>query len=137
MPLDWPVQMPHKLKAPILFLLSGGITFLVDASVLFVLIYKMGMDPFFARILSILAAMLCGYVINRNFVFGKSGKSVRVELIHYLSVASLNAVLSYAIYAALIGLVSGVNPILATAVAVIIVAISSYAGYSRFVFIHI
>lgn len=126
--------MMDRFKKPILFLLTGGVTFLVDASVLYVLIYQLGMDPFFARILSILAAMLCGYVINRNFVFGKSGKSVRIELMQYISVASLNAVLSYAIYAALIGLIAGFNPILATAIAVMIVAISSYAGYSRLVF---
>lgn len=123
-----------RLKKPMLFLLTGGIAFIVDVSVLYILIEPLSVDPFIARIISILAAMLFGYAINRQFVFGKSGKTVQVELAQYMSVASLNALFSYAIYAGLILFVAGLNPLLATAIAVILVAVSSYMGYSRLVF---
>ncbi|MEM9574513.1 MAG: GtrA family protein [Pseudomonadota bacterium] len=116
------------------FAFAGGTGMVVDLGVLRLLI-ELGATPFLARIPAIALAMATTWLINRNFTFGASGRSVRSEGSRYATVAIIGAFLNYAIYSViLIVTPDGFLPELATIIAVGIVTIFSYLGYSRFVF---
>lgn len=116
------------------FAFAGGTGMIVDLGVLRLLI-EMGATPFLARIPAIGLAMATTWFINRNFTFGASGRSVRAEGSRYATIAIIGAFLNYAIYSAiLIVTPDGFLPEFATIIAVGIVTIFSYLGYSRFVF---
>ena len=116
------------------FAAAGGSGFVVDMSVLFVLLSVTPLGPFLARIVSIACAMTTNFLINRTFTFGASGRSLVEEGVRYSSVGLIGAGLNYAIYAALLLAIPGFSPFWATFIAVVIVAVFSYVGYSRFVF---
>ena len=58
------------------FLFAGAIGFAVDMGVLWLMLYFKLLDPFSGRVLAIGAAMLCTYMINRTFTFGRSHRKV-------------------------------------------------------------
>ena len=116
------------------FAFAGGIGMIVDLGVLRLLI-EMGATPFVARIPAIGLAMLTTWFINRTFTFAASGRSVQAEGSRYAAVAIIGAFLNYAIYSViLIVTPNSFLPEFATIIAVGLVTIFSYLGYSRFVF---
>jgi putative flippase GtrA len=116
------------------FAVAGGSGFVIDVVVLFLLLQLTPLGPLTARILSIICAMISNFTINRTFTFGNSGRSLREEFARYASVGAVGALLNYIIYVALLLIIPGFSPFLATFIAVIVVAFFSYFGYSRFVF---
>lgn len=116
------------------FAFAGGSGFIVDISVLWLLLHLTPLGPFTARIFSIGCAMTSNFLINRTFTFGKSGRSVVEEGVRYSSIGAIGAGLNYLIYAGLLLAIPGFSPFWATFIAVVIVAVFSYFGYSRFVF---
>lgn len=116
------------------FAFAGGTGMIVDLGVLRLLI-EMGATPFVARIPAIGLAMATTWFINRTFTFGASGRSVRAEGSRYAAVAIVGALLNYAIYSGILIMTpDGFLPEFATIIAVAIVTIFSYLGYSRLVF---
>ncbi|MFZ2102470.1 MAG: GtrA family protein [Oricola sp.] len=117
------------------FAVAGGTGFLVDASVLTLLLKFTPLGPFSARVFAIAAAMLTTWAINRTVTFGKSGRHVVKEGARYGFVALIGAALNYAIYSGLLLAAPGViTPLMALVIAVAVVTVFSYLGYSRFVF---
>jgi putative flippase GtrA len=117
------------------FAVAGGTGFIVDASVLMLLMKFTPLGPFTARIFAIAAAMCTTWTINRTFTFGKSSRHVVKEGARYGFVAIVGACLNYAIYSGLLLAAPGViTPLMALVIAVAIVTVFSYLGYSRFVF---
>lgn len=116
------------------FAFAGGSGFVVDMSVLWLLLNLAGMGPFSARVFSIACAMTSNFLINRTFTFGRSGRSLVEEGMRYSSIGAIGAGLNYVIYAALLLAIPGFSPFWATFIAVAAVSIFSYFGYSRFVF---
>lgn len=116
------------------FAFAGGSGFVVDMSVLWALLHLVGMGPFTARVFSIACAMTSNFLINRTFTFGGSGRSIVEEGLRYSSIGLIGAGLNYLIYAVLLLAIPGFSPFWATFIAVVIVAVFSYFGYSRFVF---
>ncbi len=116
------------------FGLAGGIGMIVDLGVLRLLI-EWGATPFVARVPAILCAMATTWLINRNFTFAASGRSVRDEGSRYVAVAIICAILNYLIYSGILLVTpEGFLPEIATIIAVAIVTVFSYLGYSRLVF---
>ena len=117
------------------FAVAGGSGVIVDLAVLRGLIELFGASPFMARIPAIAAAMTTTWLINRTFTFAKSGRSVPGEALRYAAVAIVGAVLNYLIYSAiLLTTPAWFLPEIATIIAVGIVTVFSYVGYSRIVF---
>ncbi|MCI5077595.1 GtrA family protein [Oricola sp.] len=117
------------------FAVAGGSGFVVDATVLTLLMKLTPLGPYSARIFAIAAAMMTTFLINRTVTFGKSGRHVVHEGARYGFVALIGAGLNYAIYSALILAAPGViTPLMALVIAVGVVTVFSYLGYSRFVF---
>ena len=116
------------------FAVAGGSGFVVDMTVLYVLLNFTPMGPFGARVFSIACAMTTNFLMNRTFTFGASGRSILEEGTRYSSIGLIGAGLNYLIYVALLLLIPGFSPFWATFIAVVVVAVFSYIGYSRFVF---
>lgn len=117
------------------FAVAGAIGMIVDLSVLRLGIELFGLSPFGARIPAICAAMLTTWLINRNFTFGASGRSIHSEGARYFGVAIIGAVLNYVIYSAILIIApAGFLPELATIIAVGVVTVFSFLGYSKIVF---
>ncbi|MEM1378164.1 MAG: GtrA family protein [Pseudomonadota bacterium] len=116
------------------FAFAGGSGFVVDIVVLHLLLTFSPMGPFTARIISIACAMFSNFMVNRTFTFGASDKPFLEEMLRYASVGAVGAGLNYVIYAALLLAIPGFSPFWATFIAVMVVSVFSYFGYSKFVF---
>ncbi|MFC0481536.1 GtrA family protein [Gellertiella hungarica] len=116
------------------FVIAGTAGFLTDAGTLHLLITHTAVGPYIARIFSIALAMFVTWQINRTATFSRSGRSTTDEGIRYAFVGILGAVLNYAVYASLIFLLPGLQPVAAVVAASLAAMGFSYFGYSRFVF---
>lgn len=117
------------------FAVAGGTGFVVDATVLMLLMRFTPLGPFTARIVSVAAAMLTTWTINRTVTFGRSGRHIVHEGARYGFVALIGAALNYGIYSGLLlAAPETIPPLLALVIAVGLVTVFSYLGYSRFVF---
>jgi putative flippase GtrA len=122
------------MKRILWFALAGGVGFIVDAGLLMLLLHFTPLGPFGARAISIPMAMIATWILNRNFTFDRTSRSLAAEGFRYGSIGITSALLNYALYSAL--LVS--TPILRPTVALILASAAatgfSFFGYSRFVF---
>ena len=111
----------------------GGAGFVVDTGLTLTLIDE-GIDPYTSRVFAIAFAMITTWRLNRALTFAASRSSQTSEGARYFVVATLAAILSYAIYATLLMAISGFPPALAIVIAVGVTTMVSYFGYSRFAF---
>lgn len=121
------------MKKIIFFLIAGGIGFVVDAGILYLLL-GLGIDPFTARIFAIAAAMASTFLINRTLTFGASGRSLASEGARYGSVGIASALLNYLVYSGALLIIPSLTPFLALCAGSAAATAFSYTGYSRFVF---
>ena len=111
----------------------GGAGFVIDTGLTLLLIHR-GIDPFTSRVFGILLAMITTWRLNRALTFGASRTSQASEGARYFIVAILAAILSYAIYTALLLSLADFPPALAIIIAVGTTTLISFFGYSRFAF---
>ena len=116
------------------FALVGGAGFLIDAGLLAALHNGAGIDPFVARLFSLIASGFTTWRLNRSLTFGASGRSQTSEGLRYASVAALTAGLNYLIYASALMLWPGLPPVAAAVLATLLAMGFSFAGYSRYAF---
>jgi putative flippase GtrA len=85
-----------------LFGVAGTLGFAVDTAVLYALEGAMG--PFYARIVSFLAAVLTTWLVNRNLAFRDraSAMSRQNEFLSYLTLMLLGGAVNYGVYSALV-----------------------------------
>lgn len=85
-----------------LFAVAGVIGFVVDTAVLYVLAPYMG--PFYARIVSFLAAVLTTWLVNRALAFRNrsSALSKKSEFARYLILMLAGGLINYGVYSGLI-----------------------------------
>lgn len=126
--------MRDTIKRLAFFVIAGTTGFVTDAGSLHLLISHTPLGPYLARIVSIALAMFVTWQINRNATFGRSGRSAADEGVRYAFVGILGACLNYAVYASLIFLLPGLQPVAAVVAASLAAMAFSYFGYSRFVF---
>ncbi len=118
------------------FLIAGTIGFIVDASILHLLLWFTPFGPFVSRAVSIPTALLTTWFLNRNFTFGRSNRSLASEGFRYGSVGLTSALLNYAVFSSLLMAEPGLRPIIALTLASAAATAFSFFGYSRFVFRH-
>lgn len=116
------------------FTAVGGAGFVIDTGTLSLLHYGAGLDPFSARAVSTPVAMVATWRLNRRLTFGASQRPQAAEGARYLAVATLAALLNYALYSGILLAIPIVPPPLAVAIATGMVMAGSYLGYSRLVF---
>jgi len=118
------------------FLLAGSVGFIVDAGVLHLLLWYTPVGPFVGRAVSIPSALLATWILNRNFTFGHSDRSLAAEGFRYGSVGLTSALLNYALFSSLLMTEPSLRPIIALTLGSAAATAFSFFGYSRFVFRH-
>lgn len=112
-------------------MIVGGFSFLIDASITYLLI-STGISNWFARIPAILLAMTYAWTINRYFTYKVKSEYRFQEAFRYATVAVVMAFLNYIIYFFLT--LQGFIPIFALIFATAIQTILSFYLYRQFVF---
>lgn len=116
------------------FAVAGGAGFATDAGILFVLTALAGFGPMLSRLVSICAAILVTWAINRRHTFGPSGRTLAAEGARYGAVAVAIAAFNYLVYAGLLLLLPALWPVAALMVSSAAAMALSFLGYSRLVF---
>lgn len=85
------------------FGVAGTAGFIVDAGIVQLLVSLAGWNPYLARLLSFLAAVLVTWLINRTYTFaGVRRHGILGEWLRYLFAMSGGFVVNYAIYSLLV-----------------------------------
>jgi putative flippase GtrA len=110
------------------FATSGAIAFTVDATVLALLTKGFGVDPLLARLAAIAVAMVAGWQAHRKLTFAVKAPSSIREFMSYAAVAWASAAINYMVYAAVLLLRPGTEPLAALVVASLVAMAVSYLG---------
>lgn len=109
----------------------GGIGFIADAGLLFCLTEYWILNPYLARVLSILAALTLTWALHRRWTF-KSRRSERLaEWSRFAVVNGGGGTINYLVYAAVLLLLPGTEPMLALMAGSAVALLVNYVG-SRF-----
>ncbi len=130
------------LRARILrFGAVGAAGFAVDETILALMHYAVGLDPYSARVVSILCTMIFTWWGNRIFTFAEHAARESVgailrEGVKFMLANGLGAVANYASYSLLVRFAPWPigNPLLAAAIGVLIGLIFNFTLSKRFVF---
>ena len=94
----------------VLFALGGVLGFVIDASVVQVLVRMLEWNPYVARVPSFLLAASATWLWNRSLTFRHRRSEVaQYEWLRWLAVMSVGAVVNYGTYAALVAGFPGVR----------------------------
>ncbi|GAB4231671.1 MAG: hypothetical protein Kow0032_14060 [Methyloligellaceae bacterium] len=110
------------------FLLVGGMGFLIDAGLLALAVHGLGLDPFAARLVSILCAVTATWVMHRHWTFHSRDPRALAEWARYLGVNCAGAALNFALYALCLITVPAFPPLGAMALASAVALLVNFAG---------
>ncbi len=110
------------------FITSGLIATATDAGVLVLLTRGFGADPFLARLAAIAVAMIAGFFAHRRLTFGVTGPATLAHFGKFLSVAATASVINYSIYAGVLLMWPGAEPLFALLIATLFGMSASYLG---------
>ena len=116
------------------FVLAGGIGFVADAAVLWLLLSVTPLGPLVGRVLSIGFALCVTWQINRHLTFSPSSRGIAQEGARYGGVGIATSIVNYVVYCAILLALPAMPPLAALAVASIVAMALSFLGYSRLVF---
>lgn len=111
----------------------GGLGLIVDVGIT-VLLIRHGLDPLLSRIVAISLAMATTWRLNRALTFGPSEFGQAREGIRYFGIATLVALVNYAIFAILVLSYPELFPGIAVVIAVAVSTGLSFQGYRTFAF---
>ena len=110
------------------FVASGTLAFITDASILALLTRGAGLDPFSARLIAIACAMIVGFFAHRRFTFAVQETPTLAQFLKFIGVAATASVINFAIYAGILFLRPGTEPLIALVAAT---AVSMGVSYAR------
>lgn len=116
------------------FAVVGGLGFVVDATVLALLLRTTALDPFTARLISIAVALAATWQLNRHLTFGASSRPVAVEGARYGGIGIATSIVNYLAYSAALWSLPSLPPLAALVIGSGVAMAFSFLGYSRFVF---
>jgi putative flippase GtrA len=116
------------------FGIVGVIAFGVDAALLYVGHYILGIDPYLARIFSFVGAFLCNWLLSRRWVFGQPGSPNFREMFRYLGVQAIGNAVSYGVYAIGLWLGPALGPMIWLVIAAAAAAGVNFFGATAFAF---
>ncbi len=80
------------------FVFSGGVAFLIDAGITTGLVRFARLDPYSARFIAILIAMVAAWLMHRRITFDVAGPPSVKEFLRFAAVAWTANALNYGIY---------------------------------------
>ncbi len=126
--------MRERLRHGAGFIASGLIAFSTDAAVLWLLTRLAGLDPYSARILAILVAMVAAYFAHRRLTFNVPEPPSLTQFGKFASIAATANGINYALYVGILLGVPGATPLIAFLAASAVAVGISYAGFRFSVF---
>ncbi|WP_329740621.1 GtrA family protein [Dyella sp. A6] len=115
-----------------LFAVGGAIGFVVDASILQLLVWLFDANPYIAQIFAFLVAATATWWWNRSRTFAAraSGRSLLGEWMHWMVLMGAGAAVNYAAYAGSLLLFPAWHrwPVLAVAVGSVVAAMVNYTS---------
>lgn len=126
-------DLAERLPRPLRFLGIGGLGLVTDLSV-FTVAAAYGLHPLAARVVSLAAATVVTWRLNRALTFDRSHRRQGEEAMRYVLVTVTAQGTSYAIFAALIYTLFARLPQAALVIGAAIAAIVSYNGHRLFAF---
>ena len=115
----------------LLFVCVGIAGFLVDAGTVFGLT-ALGVSPLVARLPALVLAIVTTWLLNRRITFDIEKPSTAAEFTRYFGVATVSAILNFAVYSLLV--MSGLAPVISVAIATLALMAFSFFGYKIFAF---
>jgi len=136
-----PAPIPHDpvrrlvevLPRPLRFLGVGGLGLITDLAI-FTIIIAYSPHPLLARLVSLAAATLVTWRLNRALTFDRSLRRPTAEAMRYAAVAALAQAMSYAVFAVFVVTVSAARPQIAVLIGAAVGALVSYNGQALFTF---
>lgn len=116
------------------FVIAGVSALTVDIITTKALIAFAGLNPFLARFLAYVPAILTSWFINRTITFRVPTSASLSELAKFIGVVWVSQTVNYAIYAVVLLLRPGTDPAVAIIIASLFAMFVSYAGYRFGVF---
>lgn len=110
------------------FVVSGGLAFVTDASVLALLTHCAGLDPYTARLIAIPCAMVVGFFAHKTLTFAVKGPATLPQFFKFIGAATTASIVNYACYAGILLMLPGIKPLVALVMATAISMCVSYAG---------
>ena len=123
----------ERLPRPMRFIGVGSLGLLTDLGV-FTILIGVAPRPLLMRLISIAAATLVTWRLNRALTFDHSGRHVGEEAMRYALVTATAQGTSYAVFAALVLTVLGGIPQAALLIGSAIAAFVAYNGHRLFAF---
>lgn len=117
------------------FAVAACLAFTLDAGLLWMLI-QYDIDPLAARLPGMGMALLCGWVINRNWTYGDSSRPSVQEFCRYAMSGALSLGVNYLVYALILILWPVVNPLEALIIGTAVALLVSFGGYCKALFEH-
>jgi putative flippase GtrA len=119
------------------FVLVGGIGFIVDATILAILVHGYHWGDYTARLVSFAFAVTVTWLLNRSYVFAaERTHDRRSEYTRYLTVQGMGMAINFLVYSLCIvsNPLMDQWPVLALAVGSVVALAFNYAGARIFVF---
>lgn len=116
------------------FVAAGVVALCVDALVLTALTEAFGVSPFVARIVSISAAMVASWQINRRITFAVKEPPTLAEFGRFAAVSWGAQAVNYSVFAAILLLRPATAPIAALIAGSLVAMFIAYAGFRFGVF---
>lgn len=116
------------------FILSGGTAFVVDAGITTTLINAARFDPFTARLIAVVFAMITAWLMHRRLTFAVAAPPSVREFLRFAAVAWSAAALNYGVYAVTLLVWPATLPVAALVASTAVATLFSYFGYRFGVF---
>ncbi len=132
---DAPPEAAQSRQRFFRFALVGGLGFIVDATVLTLLVNGMGYGHYVSRAVSFTLAVTVTWLVNRRWVF-QAGTPTRREYSGYFVVQLIGAAINLGVYVLIIELVPPLAaiPVLPLAAGAAVALLSNFLLARRFVY---
>ena len=127
----WDNMVPggqHPLRHGLTFLICGTISFCVDALVLKLLTYFLGLHPFVARLFSISVAMVSGWLCHRTFTFALTTPPTAAEFLRYVAVGWFVSAVNYGLFVVILLARPQTEPLVALVASSLVAMVFAYFG---------
>ena len=119
--------------ATVRFVVVGGVVFLVDTALLWLLVRQAGLSPALATTVAYIAGVLLHFALSCAYTFADSAASWTRRLAGYAGMLLLNYLITLAVVMGMLTYVAN-NLVVAKAVAVATTAVTGYLGLRRLAF---
>lgn len=106
----------------------GAIGFLIDAGLLLWFTHSFGLNPYLARILSILLALSMTWAMHRQWTFASQDTDRFAEWSRFAAVNGAGGALNYLVYSAILLALPGTAPLLALGIGSGIALFANFLG---------